>query len=459
MAAPTDTPTRALTRRTRRRRPVPRAVPPGADPLVGARVLVVGVDYWPDTTGIAPYTTGAAEHLAALGAHVHVVTGIPHYPSWTPSPDHRAPLSWEDRGGVRVARARHYVPAKQDALRRGAFELSWLAGAAVQDALTRADAVVAVSPNLSALPLARWAAARRGVRWAAVVQDLMGNAAANGGVRGGARVSGAVGRVEAAMLRSADLVGVIGEGFGDAVTRMGVDPGRIRLLPNWSHVTPSASDQATARARLGWRQDVLTAVHTGNMGAKQGLDNVVEAAREADRRGARVELVLVGDGSCRRELERLAEGVRSLRFVDPVDADEYPDVLAAADVLLVNERSDMLEMSLPSKLTSYLVSGRPVVAAVPPSGWTAAVLDESGAAVRVPPADPAALLDAVTGLGADQAARQRMSAAGVAYARSRYGQEAGVARYADVVRELLGGARSAPHPPRVPRSRTSTEDS
>lgn len=430
------------------------------DVLDGARVLLVGVNYWPDTTGIAPYTTGAAEHLASLGARVRVVTGIPHYPAWVPSPEHRAPLSRERRNGVEVARARHYVPARQDALRRAAFEASWLPGAALQDAASRADAVVAISPSLAALPMARWAAGRRRVRWAAVVQDLMGNAAANGGVRGGARVSGVVGGVERAMLRSADLVGVIGEGFGDAVQRMGVDPARVRLLPNWSHVTPSPSDKATARARLGWRQDALTVVHTGNMGAKQGLENVVLAAHEAHRRGTEVDLVLVGDGSSRRELEALAAGVPTLRFVDPVDDDLYPEVLAAADLLLLNERPDMVEMSLPSKLTSYLVSGRPVVGAVPAHGWTATVLDESGAAVRVDPADPGALLDAVTLLAGDPQACERMSAAGVAYARSRYGAGAGVGRYADLVRELLDPSHGpSDHHLRESVSRATPEDS
>ena len=120
----------------------------------------------------------------------------------------------------------------------------------------------------------------------------------------------------------------------------------------------------------------------------------------------------------------------------------------------------MLEMSLPSKLTSYLVAGRPVVAAVPGTrldrrrSWTSPARPSASH-----PTDPAALLDAVTGLAADPAARQRMSAAGVAYARSRYGREAGVARYADLVRELLAGPRSEPNTPRVPRSRTSSEDS
>jgi colanic acid biosynthesis glycosyl transferase WcaI len=408
------------------------------DALVGARVLVVGVNYAPETTGIAPYTTAVAEHLAALGARVTAVTGMPHYPQWRVAPEYRrAVLREESVNGVRLRRAGHYVPAEQDALKRGAFEASWLPLGALQALRSPADVVLAVSPSLGALPLARLAAARRNVPWAAVVQDLMGNAAANSGLRGGGRVASLVGGVERRALRSADLVGVISEGFADAVHRLGVDRARTRLLPNWSHVTPSTATRQEARAALGWAPDVFSVVHTGNMGAKQGLDNVVQAAVEADRRGATVEFVLVGDGNQRAALQEAGAGVRSLRFVDPVDSDNYPLVLAAADALLVNERADMLEMSLPSKLTSYFAAGRPVLGAVPEKGWTAAVLDASGAAVRVPAEAPGRLLDAALELAGDHERRALLGKAATEYCHQRYGSTAGLGRYAGLVRELL----------------------
>ena len=50
--------------------------------IAGKRVLVVGINYSPEPTGIAPYTTGMAEYLAEQGANVTVLTGVPHYPEW-----------------------------------------------------------------------------------------------------------------------------------------------------------------------------------------------------------------------------------------------------------------------------------------------------------------------------------------------------------------------------------------
>ena len=100
------------------------------------------------------------------------------------------------------------------------------------------------------------------------------------------------------------------------------------------------------------------------MGVKQGLENVVEAARLADSQlDNRVNFILMGDGNQRSALEIRAKGIRSLQFLDPVPDEQFQSMLADSDVLLVNERPGVEEMSVPSKLTSYFSAGVPVLAA------------------------------------------------------------------------------------------------
>lgn len=101
-------------------------------------------------------------------------------------------------------------------------------------------------------------------------------------------------------------------------------------------------------------------LHSGNMGLKQGLEVLVDAARLAPE----IRVVLMGDGNQREALLARAAGLRNLDILPPADAAEFTDVLAAADVLAVTQRGSVLDMSVPSKLTSYFVSGRPVVASV-----------------------------------------------------------------------------------------------
>lgn len=411
----------------------------------GASLVVLGINYAPEVTGIAPYTTAVCRHLASLGADVTVITGVPHYPHWTVPPEYRRRLrSVETDAGVRVVRLRHHVPSTQSSLRRAAYEATWLAGALTVRGLGSADAVLAMTPPLASLPLARALSRRHRVPWAPIVMDLMGSAAAQSGVTGGDAVTRVVTRLEGSSFRDANLVGVIGDGFGQSVTRLGVPADRVRLVPNWTHVSRSAVSRDEARRALGWDPQEFLVVHTGNMGLKQGLDNVVDAARLADETQSPLAFVLVGDGNQRARLQEAGEHVSRLRFVPPVGDREYALVLAAADVLLVNEAPGVVEMSLPSKLTSYLAADRPVLAAVPDDGWTARALDASSGAMRVPAGEPAALLAAVRSLADDEAQRTLLAGAGAAYAAANLTPEAGLARYASLVQELLqmnGGRR------------------
>ena len=75
--------------------------------------------------------------------------------------------------------------------------------------------------------------------------------------------------------------------------------------------------------------------------------------------------------------------------------------MQASDVLLVNQRASVTNMSLPSKLTSYFASGRPVIAAASADSETASEIEASGAGIVVPPADPAALRGAILALKND----------------------------------------------------------
>jgi colanic acid biosynthesis glycosyl transferase WcaI len=176
------------------------------------------------------------------------------------------------------------------------------------------------------------------------------------------------------------------------------DSSRITVVRNWTHLEPvqiTPEARAGIRARLGWRDDETIVLHTGAMGAKQDLGNAIRAARLADRQQWAVRFVLMGHGGERPNLEREAGGVERISLVDPLPGEEYQQALAAADVLLVNEHAGLREMAVPSKLTSYFSSGRPIVAATDSQSITAFELATSGAGVRVNPDDPKALLDAV----------------------------------------------------------------
>jgi glycosyltransferase involved in cell wall biosynthesis len=368
--------------------------------LNAGRIVIAGINYWPEPTGIGPYTTELAEYLAARAQSVEVLTGLPSYPEWTVPPAYRRGMRFhERRGGVAITRVKHYVPSTQDVARRGLYELSFVANALAAPTTTRPNLVIGVSPALGGAVAAAALAARTKARLVVIVQDLVGAAADQSGIGGGRGVAGTVSRMEGAVLRRACAVVVVSDAFRARLDHYGVISSKVHVVPNWSRVGRPPGDRAAMRARLGWGPDVTIALHAGNMGLKQGLENVIAAARltQAD---PNLRWVLMGEGSQRSQLWRAAAGMPNLQFLPLCQAADYPAVLDAADILLLNERGSVHEMSLPSKLTSYFASGRPVAAAVRSDGAAATELARAGAPAPVPPGEPAQLVRLVRELAA-----------------------------------------------------------
>jgi glycosyltransferase involved in cell wall biosynthesis len=251
--------------------------------------------------------------------------------------------------------------------------------------------------------------------------------------------------VESAALRLADSVAVIHNGFAsDLVDNLGVDVWRIREIRNWTHVEPpDPSASAAFRAAHRWRDGEVVVLHAGNMGYKQGLENVVAAAELAGRSGSRARFVLLGDGNQRPSLEAGGAGIEALDFLQPVGEEEFSAALGAADVLLVNERPGVAHMAVPSKLTSYFRSGKPILAATDAASFTARELAASGAGVCVPAGRPDLLLSEALRLGADRALGVRLGEAGRRYCDELLSRSASLNLYAEWISELAEMRRAA----------------
>lgn len=360
--------------------------------MIGRRTRIFGLDYWPDATGIAPYTTAFAEYLAEQGDTVDVVAGMPYYPQWRVKSGYERTLRrTETRNGVTIHRRRQYIPSSQSALRRAGYEATFLAQNVI-DRLPNPDLVIAVTPALADGVLAARAAKRHNVPFTLWMQDLLGQSALQSGVRGGRGIASNIARLESWVACQADTVVIIAEGFRAPLERVGVDPTKIHHIRNWAHITSPTMTQAEARHALGLPQDRTIAMHAGNMGLKQGLENIVNAARVAQHSAPELLFVLMGDGSQRAMLEQRARDLDNIRFFDPVEQAMFPNALYAADILLINQLGSVVDMSLPSKLTSYLTVHRPVVAAVHPESETAFAVQASGRGVVVEPEEPQLLV-------------------------------------------------------------------
>jgi glycosyltransferase involved in cell wall biosynthesis len=335
--------------------------------------------------------------------------------------------------GVPVTRLRHYVPRRPNGVQRLISELSF--GARLLFARWgRPDVVLLVSPALvsSWIALNRIRIGRRRPAVAIWVQDLYSLGIAETGDGGGVaeRVLTAI---ESNTFRRVDGVAVIHQRFADhAVRRLGAAPESVEVIRNWTHLPPApVVDRAATRRALGWSDSETIVLHAGNMGKKQGLRNVVDSARLADSRGENVRFVLMGGGNQKEMLQEAAQGVERIQFIEPLPNEEFQAALAAADILLVNELPGLAEMAVPSKLTSYFSTRRPVIAATDEGSVTAGEITASGGGERVDAGEPAHLLDAALRLGSDPSTAAEMGERGMKYRHEVLSSESALDHYAE----------------------------
>jgi len=397
------------------------------------RTTIIGLNYYPEATGIAPYTSGLADSLAASGNEVRVVTTYPHYPEWRIADGYVGRRMKDAHNGVPLTRLRPYVVKNPTGIKRLWLEVSFGAKALVTP-WGRPDVVVLVSPALFSTAIVQLRAVLSLRRPLVVVwvQDIYSLGVVETEAMS-TRSASIMKRFESYVLRRADKVVVIHDRFKRVlVSSLRVDPERIDVVRNWTHLRSVSSDRSKYRAMFGWGDEVVV-LHAGNMGAKQSLENVVEAARLADLAGSKIKFVLLGNGNRRDALVAMSQGVERLEFMTPLNDEDFQGAMAAADILLVNEKPGVAEMAVPSKLTSYFAAHRPVIAATDRGSITAEEIAAARAGLRVDAGNPSALLEAALALGADAERSDSLGLNGGEFQRRVLSAEAALAQFGELL--------------------------
>lgn len=399
------------------------------------RIVVWSPNYAPDLTGIPPLVTDAAEYLSRRGHSVRVVTTVPHYPERRIDRAYRGRLWWrETRNGVDVARSWLYIRSGESFRDKALYEAT-VAGLALPRVVTwvrDAELLVCVVPTLGAAAAAaavsRLRPRLRLVLW---VQDLVLAAAESVPHSGplARHLLRTAGSLEAFSARSADLVVVCSPGFREHFQELGVDADRIATVPNWADVEAIRPSPAGANGR------VVRFLYAGNLGYTQGFETLIDAARLA---GEDIAVEIVGSGNAAADVERLARKTRNVAVRPPVASDDLPALLAGADVQVVLQRRIAAGANLPSKIATYMASGRPLLASIDPGTPAADLLRRSGGAVLVEPESPTALAQAMRHLACLPELRDELGRRSRAFAVRELSREVALKRLEEAIWRGLG---------------------
>ncbi len=362
------------------------------------KITVWGINYDPEPTGIGPFNTDLCVWLASRGHGVTMLSTFPYYPWWKKRAEDKGKVHEKSLlNGVTLHRCWHYVPEKPSTVKRLIHELSFVATSTWRALWTeKPDVYFVVSPSLF-LGIGAFIASRLKRRpFVFHVQDLQPDAALGlGMIKPGLSVKMLYALEKWSYGRAALVSGISG-GMIEAYRRKGVPEGKIYLFPNWIPDAPPSADGAanvggsgaSFRREYGIGAETPLIAYSGNVGMKQGLEVVVEAAR-----GGGAHWAICGEGAAKPALEAaIAADPESGARLYPLQPDDrYKALLREADVSLITQQKGTGQFFFPSKLLSILQYGRPVLAVADEASELARATHEGGFGIVVEPGDVAGL--------------------------------------------------------------------
>jgi putative colanic acid biosynthesis glycosyltransferase WcaI len=385
------------------------------------RILIHGINYAPEPIGVGKYSGEMAEWLAGHGHEIRVVTAPPYYPQWRVSKGYSAWSYERERKGTSslvVYRCPLWVPAVPSGLRRVVHLISFVISSLpvmLAQIFWRPNAVVVVEPTLFCAPSAWLTARLSGAKAWLHIQDFEMDAAFQLGLLKKGRVGDLAFKAESWMMRRFDQVSAISENMRECLKQKGVEPVRCVLFPNWVDTKLIYPMQASSpmRGELGIPEDKIVALYSGNIAIKQGLEVLVQAARDLSSEHL-IQFVLCGEGVARRRLLELSAGLANITWLGLQPLERLNDLLNLADVHLLPQLADVADLVMPSKLTGMLASGRPVVATSDPGTQVGKVVSQCGLVVT--PGVVGELVSAIQLLSKDPGKRHRLGGMARKYA-------------------------------------------
>lgn len=388
------------------------------------KILLIGINYAPEPTGIGKYTGEMGSWLAGHGYEVRVITAFPYYPQWKPAPGYR--YWWyqtEKRQGAKLIRCPLYVPSKPGGAKRmlqdlGFFLTAWLAVTSLLLRGKKYDMVFVASPSFLSGWVGSWYKRwRPSARLVYHVQDLQVDAAEELGMIRQRWLLGLLKRAEAFVLRRADVVSTISAGMRQRILQKRVPIKKLLLFPNWVDfraVHPVAPD-ARIVERLGLPAGKCIVLYSGAVGEKQGLEMILEAADRVQQALPDLHFVIAGSGPYATQLQAQAQqrGLSNLQFLPLQPIEVFNHLLNHAWLHLVVQKAKAADLLLPSKLTNVLAVGGLVLVTANPGTSLHQVINEHELGKLVPAEDTAAFCAAIEWLyhHPQQAGQYRQNAA------------------------------------------------
>jgi glycosyltransferase involved in cell wall biosynthesis len=225
--------------------------------------------------------------------------------------------------------------------------------------------------------------------------------------------------------RSANLCIGLSPGIVEGIKKLGVSQNRVELLPNISDLSIFLEKSHGWRPK-GVSETDLMAVFAGTHGVANGLDAVIDAAIELQKRNRHdIKIVLIGQGKLKAALQDSVSKhkLSNVIFHEPVDKARLAGLFTSADLglqVLANIPAFYFGTS-PNKFFDYLAAGLPVLNNYP--GWVAEIIVTHQCGYAVAPDSPKLFADTLEAAAGDRAGLREMGRKSKALAKFKFDHE------------------------------------
>ena len=373
------------------------------------KLLVLGINYYPELTGIAVYNTEMCEYLARKGYDIQMLTGFPYYPfgadfsSWYKEKKSRFKIFLNEYiNGVNIKRVKLYKPRKTSTIKRIIHESSFLFLATIRLIFffEKYALIICVAPPLLLGLVAYVVSKFKGVPFVFHVQDLQPDAAVELGMLKKGLFTSFLYAIERFIYNKADYISTISEGMRNKIINKGFAKDKVKLFYDWANtetLKPMTKNNPFAkRHNLGKKFVVL---HAGNMGDKQDMRIILETARKMKLDNS-IYFLLVGRGSKRAFVEDYIKenALSNVLLLEVQPKSVVNQMCSSADVALITQTKEVKNIVMPSKVFGPASVEKPLIVAAAYDCEISKIVKKYNFGIVITPEEPNGLVAAINRL-------------------------------------------------------------
>jgi colanic acid biosynthesis glycosyl transferase WcaI len=329
------------------------------------KILVIGINYFPEITSTGLYTTEMVEYLKDK-YQVEVLTGFPYYPQWEIYYSYidKPNFYQENIHGVNVYRYKQYVPKKITAFNRLRHLYDFYKGS-TKIALKKKekfDMLFVVVPTLfSAKTALKLKDNNPKAKLWLHIQDFEVDAMFESELLNNRKVIKKLGYWwEKRIYSKFDVISSISEGMLKKLELKDVEKNKIFFLPNWADTNQFHIIEKPKFRKEMQLSDKFVIMYAGSIAEKQDWEIVMETAKKL-RNKEEIIFIIIGNGSKRSYLENYIKDnhLKNIKLLDVQPKEKLNDILSSADIHIIPQKRDVIDSVMPSKFLGIASVGKP----------------------------------------------------------------------------------------------------